>query len=503
MRESDIRARLGRLPKGLTGVYDEIITSIKSQPDCNFNLAIRALKWMLVSERPLRPQELVAAAELNPHISVNSTGPSQESTLPVELLIQSCEGLLLLDTGLNVVRFSHLSVQEYLETRSEIWDVSVIDAHLFVSESCLWTLQSSELPLYPLYKYARLNWFRHCRSYQDLVLSVVNVKDAPHKLSIPLLNTFLGSFSLAASSYAKWAKWVADYGGYASELRCILSTPLCPAFSVAFAGLGELVSWLWSSEGNNMKICNDLGESLLDVAIANGTQWMVEEMLRGDFESGDIQNALYPAAKTSTGIVKLLLDRGANINITSRNHRAALLAAAYKGNLDIVTLLLDRGADANLTEEGSNTALIAAAYRGGLDIVTLLLDRGADVNITGGDYGTALGAAALGGELEIVTLLLDRGADVNLTGGDYGTAVGAATSGGELEIVKLLLDRGANFNLANSEGAKPRDFAEQKGHLDIVDLLDSRCVNTKPDAPTDNNPSPIGYGADPSLNPSL
>ncbi|KAF8451417.1 hypothetical protein BGX38DRAFT_1091824, partial [Terfezia claveryi] len=30
MREPDIRARLGRLPKRLTGVYDEIINSIKS-----------------------------------------------------------------------------------------------------------------------------------------------------------------------------------------------------------------------------------------------------------------------------------------------------------------------------------------------------------------------------------------------------------------------------------------------------------------------------------------
>ena len=93
---------------------------------------------MLVSKRPLKPRELIAAAELNPSLTVSSSCyPPQESALEVEQLIQSCEGLLLLDSTLDVVRFSHLSVQEYLEIRSETWDVSVVEAELFVSESCL------------------------------------------------------------------------------------------------------------------------------------------------------------------------------------------------------------------------------------------------------------------------------------------------------------------------------------------------------------------------------
>ena len=87
MRESDVRARLGRLPKGLTAVYDEIINAIKSQPDSNFDLAIRALKWMLVSKRPLKPGELVVAADLNPCIPLDSSNLLQESAVEVELLI--------------------------------------------------------------------------------------------------------------------------------------------------------------------------------------------------------------------------------------------------------------------------------------------------------------------------------------------------------------------------------------------------------------------------------
>ena len=61
MREADILTRLGKLPKGLTGVYDEIMDSIKSQPVCNFRLATNALMWMLVSTCPLKPEEIVTA----------------------------------------------------------------------------------------------------------------------------------------------------------------------------------------------------------------------------------------------------------------------------------------------------------------------------------------------------------------------------------------------------------------------------------------------------------
>ncbi|KAF8417654.1 hypothetical protein EV426DRAFT_709670 [Tirmania nivea] len=342
IRESDIRARLGKLPKGLTGVYDEIMNSIKSQPDCNVSLATHALMWMLVSERPLTPSELVAAAELHPSTSIAAHkfhAPSQQTTLAVELLIHSCEGLLQLDKQLDVVRFSHLSVQEYLETGNEIWNI--IDAQLLVSESCLWTLQSSlEVPLYD---YAARNWFLHCRSYQDLVLSAANLKDNKHKLRIPLLDRFLGSFKQASASYVKWADWVGVHVSRYDYLFGVRSTPLCPAFSAAFAGLGELVSWLWDSVGNDMKVQNDHGNSLLDVASRHGTAWIVAKVLNGGFEISDVQNALYTAVKASKlSIIKLLLDQGADVNLPAGNHGTALGAAVYRINSQVRMLSYSR-----------------------------------------------------------------------------------------------------------------------------------------------------------------
>ena len=538
MRESDIRARLGRLPKGLTSVYDEIINSIKSQPDCNLNLAMQALQWMLVSQRPLKPAELVTAAELNPSLIPVGSASSHESALEVELLIQSCEGLLVLDITLDVVRFSHLSVQEYLEAQNTI--IRITDAQLFVSQCCLWTLQYGHSSS-PLYEYAACNWFRHCRSYEDLVLATTNLKDPRHELCIPLLNRFLGSFEEASTSYVKWAKWVVGNSHIARAgwdyryplLDVVSTTPPCPAFSAALAGLGELVGWLWDSEVNDMKIETDHGTSLLAVASEYGKTWVVAEMLKADFEIDTVQKALDPACSAGKlDTVKLLLDHGADVNLlgpfghtalvgpASNGHlevviflldrgvdvncnqgRALAMAAGY-GYLEVVKVLLDRGADINpsrnsplvdaacegkleivdfLLKQGADvnlrgggylgTALAAAAYHCHPEIVTLLLDQGADVNLpTGCDYDTALCAAADSGNSETITLLLDRGADVN-AGGHYGTALGAAASTGNMEMATLLLEHGADVNLTGGEYYTALSAAASTGNTDMVTLL--------------------------------
>jgi len=109
----------------------------------------------------------------------------------------------------------------------------------------------------------------------------------------------------------------------------------------------------------------------------------------------------------------------------------------------IVKLLLDKGADVNGQGEYYGNALQAAARYGNKTIVSLLLDKGANVNAQGGCSGNALQAAARYGHKTVVKLLLDKGADVNAEGGKYGNALSAATQCGQDAIVQLLLNHGA------------------------------------------------------------
>jgi len=120
------------------------------------------------------------------------------------------------------------------------------------------------------------------------------------------------------------------------------------------------------------------------------------------------------------------------------------MSASFLGQVELVKLLLDKGADVNAMSEGVGTALMRASN---VDVVRLLLDKGADVNAKWkcgyhpacllGE--TALMRAAASGSVDKVKLLLDRGADINTKSNDGETALLSATCSGRVEVIKILL----------------------------------------------------------------
>lgn len=73
-------------------------------------------------------------------------------------------------------------------------------------------------------------------------------------------------------------------------------------------------------------------------------------------------------------------------------------------------LLLDKGANINAQGGIYFNALQAAAFNGQAKAAQLLLDKGADFNARGGHYGNALRAASENGHIQVVQLLLEAGA---------------------------------------------------------------------------------------------
>ena len=68
----------------------------------------------------------------------------------------------------------------------------------------------------------------------------------------------------------------------------------------------------------------------------------------------------------------------------------------------VVKMLLDAGADVNAQGGEYGNALQTASSRGHEAVVKLLLENGADVNAQGGEYGNALQAASQGGHEQAV-----------------------------------------------------------------------------------------------------
>jgi ankyrin repeat protein len=123
--------------------------------------------------------------------------------------------------------------------------------------------------------------------------------------------------------------------------------------------------------------------------------------------------------------VNLLLGLGkADMDLKDKDGLTLLcLWARDNGRDAIVKLLVDKGADVNAQGGEYGNALQAASYEGHEAVVRLLLDKGANVNAQGGGYSNGLQAASCRGHEAVVRLLVDKGADVNAQGGEYGNAL--------------------------------------------------------------------------------
>jgi ankyrin repeat protein len=151
--------------------------------------------------------------------------------------------------------------------------------------------------------------------------------------------------------------------------------------------------------------------------------------------------------------VRLLLEHGAAVNAKQADGRTPLYNAASLANPDaIVKLLLDKGADVSIATANGQTPLMAVAARGNTEAMRLMLEKKADVNATSGTGATALMAAAGSRNPLAVKMLLAKGADVNALTKKSESALASAATAGVDEVVKLLLDAGATVNVADDRG---------------------------------------------------
>ncbi|RYE12762.1 MAG: hypothetical protein EOP34_10215, partial [Rickettsiales bacterium] len=158
---------------------------------------------------------------------------------------------------------------------------------------------------------------------------------------------------------------------------------------------------------------------------------------------------IWAALGGHTEIAKLLIAKGADVNIASRDGNTALTWPAYYGYKEIVDLLIKAGADVNVVNKGGYTALISAASRGHTEIGELLIKAGADVNVVDKDGYTALIWAASRGHTEIVDLFIKAGADVNVVNKDGYRALNYALRLNNSDLRNILIAAGAKGKITD------------------------------------------------------
>ena len=119
------------------------------------------------------------------------------------------------------------------------------------------------------------------------------------------------------------------------------------------------------------------------------------------------------AANDNVEAAAILISHGAKLDVRDNvNNDTALIYGIRDGKFSVAEVLLEAGADPNLTDRRGFTPLHIAVARDDTKIVQCLLDHGAAINVrTHSDGRTPLMIAAAAGFEEMVELLLFRGAD--------------------------------------------------------------------------------------------
>lgn len=172
----------------------------------------------------------------------------------------------------------------------------------------------------------------------------------------------------------------------------------------------------------------------------------------------------------NTLAVKKWLDEGLSPDFIADRIGTGLMIAAWTGDLPMMRLFLERRADINLRNRFGEQALQLAAWRGHGGAVRLLLEQGARVNRRGAQW-SALHYAAFAGHEDIARLLIEQGADVDARAPNGTTALMLAAREGQAGIAAWLLAAGADAGIANEWGDDALAFAMRNRNHAIARMV--------------------------------
>lgn len=224
---------------------------------------------------------------------------------------------------------------------------------------------------------------------------------------------------LAALNVASAVTFLLDQGADVDSCDNLGRTILFRAATNGHFGLCRTLIQRGADTNNNSK---DNDQTILGQAAGNGKITTVNVLLEAgtqvEGEDSKSRTPLFRAATTGKlNVCRALLDHKASPNTGpaymslpggDEVWTTTLGGAILSGHTDIVKLLVERGADLEATDEYSRTPLFLAAEYGVLEDVKILMEAGADCDATALSE-TVVSIAAKYGHLEVVKHVIEEG----------------------------------------------------------------------------------------------
>jgi len=175
---------------------------------------------------------------------------------------------------------------------------------------------------------------------------------------------------------------------------------------------------------------------------------------------------------------RLLIAAGANIEAVSRTGVTPLNTAALRGDLNVIRLLLESGANPNISYLDAGPAVVSAVYPTTLPDTKANTELGADPDVPCVDRNASVERSEAFAvptdtrdKAAIIKLLLEFGADINMPCADSGaTALHLALSAKDKKLVTFLLEHGARYGSLWNRRTEV-DVARLLGEDELAELI--------------------------------
>ncbi|XP_018122170.1 provisional ortholog of ankyrin repeat domain 52 L homeolog isoform X1 [Xenopus laevis] len=246
----------------------------------------------------------------------------------------------------------------------------------------------------------------------------------------------------------------------------------------------KIIGILMEHDGDISRPTNTTLETPLHYCARVGNEDVLLEMIR-HISSSRMQQTMNKQAKNGrspllvaaeqghTGIVRILLQNQARVDVFDEHGKAALHLAAENGHDKIADILLKHKAFVNAKTKLGLTPLHLCAQNGFNHLVKLLVGtHSASIDAMALTKRTPLHMAALNGQLDVCNSLLNMKADVNATDIEGQTPLHLAAENDHSEVVKVFLKHKPELvTSANMEGSTCAHIAASKGSAAVIKEL--------------------------------
>jgi ankyrin repeat protein len=432
---------LTSLSHNLAEAFQETTSRIQRLPESRKRLGMNTLMWICHSKRPVKVSEVSDALS----VKLDQSARSRKHCPSAELMVECCQGLVIIDPDTMNIRFAHYTIQEYLIEHSERL---FLRAEANLAEICLTYLLfdtfrqgpcldeddiESRIASNPFLSYSARYWGMHVQCSE--------IDPNVERLTFRFFDS--SSAVACAIQIMQFCK------GYREEYWCLEECHSTTALHIAsHFGLEITLHKLLDQGILPIDGTSKMGSTALIKAASRGHVSLVKLLLQrgaNPYLENWYGNSLHCAAEAGYSCtIYELIRHGMSANDCQHYGRIPIYCTLDNDHAAAFETFISLGADMDAHDMGGKSVFHMAALRNCVNIIDLILQRRlADIESKCGSGLRAMHYASIGGNTAIMLKLLQAGAEINPQDNRGKTPLRYAIICENADAILLLMERGA------------------------------------------------------------